>query len=61
MFECNTNRMTFEYAPNMMIVKVHPRYSIIFKFLLLHNSIMSQPVINIPCQVDKWQKQVTVH
>ena len=53
--------MTFEYAPNMMIVKVHPRYSIIFKFLLLHNSIMSQPVINIPRQVDKWQKQVTVH
>ena len=23
-FESNTNRMTFEYAPNMMIVKVHP-------------------------------------
>ena len=23
-FEINTNRMTFEYAPNMMIVKVHP-------------------------------------
>ena len=23
-FEGNTNRMTFEYAPNMMIVKVHP-------------------------------------
>ena len=22
-FESNTNRMTFEYAPNMMIVKVH--------------------------------------
>ena len=22
--ESNTNRMTFEYAPNMMIVKVHP-------------------------------------
>ena len=27
-FESNTNRMTFEYAPNMMIVKVHPHYSI---------------------------------
>ena len=26
-FESNTNRMTFEYAPNMMIVKVHPQYS----------------------------------
>ena len=25
-FESNTNRMTFEYAPNMMIVKVHPHY-----------------------------------
>ena len=25
-FESNTNRMTFEYAPNMMIVKVHPQY-----------------------------------
>ena len=24
--ESNTNRMTFEYAPNMMIVKVHPLY-----------------------------------
>ena len=24
-FENNTNRMTFEYAPNMMIVKVHPQ------------------------------------
>ena len=24
-FESNTNRMTFEYAPNMMIVKVHPQ------------------------------------
>ena len=24
-FESNTNRMTFEYAPNMMIVKIHPR------------------------------------
>ena len=23
-FESTTNRMTFEYAPNMMIVKVHP-------------------------------------
>ena len=23
-FESNTNRMTFEYAPNMTIVKVHP-------------------------------------
>ena len=23
-FESNTNRMTFEYASNMMIVKVHP-------------------------------------
>ena len=23
-FESNTNRMTFECAPNMMIVKVHP-------------------------------------
>ena len=23
-FESSTNRMTFEYAPNMMIVKVHP-------------------------------------
>ena len=23
-FESNTKRMTFEYAPNMMIVKVHP-------------------------------------
>ena len=23
-FESNTNRMTFEYAPNMMIVKVRP-------------------------------------
>ena len=23
-FEGNTNRMTLEYAPNMMIVKVHP-------------------------------------
>ena len=26
-FESNTNRMTFEYAPNMMIVKVHPLIS----------------------------------
>ena len=25
-FESNTNEMTFEYAPNMMIVKVHPQY-----------------------------------
>ena len=25
-FESNTNGMTFEYAPNMMIVKVHPQY-----------------------------------
>ena len=25
-FESNTNRMTFEYAPNMVIVKVHPHY-----------------------------------
>ena len=24
-FESNTNRMTCEYAPNMMIVKVHPQ------------------------------------
>ena len=23
-FESNTNRMNFEYAPNMVIVKVHP-------------------------------------
>ena len=23
-FESNANGMTFEYAPNMMIVKVHP-------------------------------------
>ena len=23
-FKSNTNRMTFEYAPNMVIVKVHP-------------------------------------
>ena len=23
-FESNTNRMTFEYTPNMMIEKVHP-------------------------------------
>ena len=23
-FESNTNRLTFEYAPSMMIVKVHP-------------------------------------
>ena len=29
-FESNTNRMTFEYAPNMMIVKVHPQYKIDF-------------------------------
>ena len=28
-FESNTNRMTFEYAPNMMIVKVHPHSSTI--------------------------------
>ena len=26
-FESNTNRMTFEYAPNMIIVKVHPLIS----------------------------------
>ena len=25
-FESNTSRMTFEYASNMMIVKVHPLY-----------------------------------
>ena len=24
-FESNINRMTFEYAPNMMTVKVHPQ------------------------------------
>ena len=24
-FESNTNRMNFEYAPNMVIVKVHPQ------------------------------------
>ena len=35
-FESNTNRMTFEYAPNVMIVKVHPQrgnvddYNLIF-------------------------------
>ena len=28
-FESNTNRMTFEYAPNMMIVKVHHLYLLI--------------------------------
>ena len=27
-FESNTNRMTFEYAPNMMIVKVHPQCNV---------------------------------
>ena len=31
-FESNTNRMTFEYALNMMIVKVHPQYWIILEF-----------------------------
>ena len=39
-FESNTNRMTFEYAPNMMIVKVHhvvvsSSVTIFFKILLL--------------------------
>ena len=24
-FESNTNRLTIEYAPNMLIVKVHPQ------------------------------------
>ena len=37
-FESNTNRMTFEYASNTMIVKVHPQ-SLLFwnivDFLLL--------------------------
>ena len=28
-FESNTNRMTFEYAPNKMIVKVHPLCNLI--------------------------------
>ena len=28
-FESNTNRMTFEYAPNMIIVEVHPLYTYI--------------------------------
>ena len=46
-FESNTNRITFEYAPNMVIVKVHPlshnlmlikqRFSglIFFKFIIV--------------------------
>ena len=29
-FESNTNRMTFEYAPNKMIVKVHPQNHVVF-------------------------------
>ena len=31
-FESNTNRMTFEYAPNMMIVKVHPQKDVTLPF-----------------------------
>ena len=28
-FESNANRMTFEYAPNMVIVKIHPQNMLI--------------------------------
>ena len=44
-FESNTNRMTFEYAPNMMIVKVHPQS--LLENLILLNKILQIIVMTI--------------
>ena len=44
-FEINANRMTFEYAPNMMIVKVHPQS--LLENLILLNKILQIIVMTI--------------
>ena len=44
-FEINTNGMTFEYAPNMMIVKVHPQS--LLENLILLNKILQIIVMTI--------------
>ena len=46
-FESNTNRMTFEYAPNMMIVKVYPLCISIYYELIW---------FLVDCKLTEWTK-----
>ena len=55
-FESNTNRMTFEYAPNMMIVKVHPQYlpllsSGLIKLHFCHMTQLAQLQLSYPHKI----------